>query len=88
MQHLINYLPQLHPFYINTMKTLHPDDQKQMTEAVSHILSEVPVKELGGAMQLFCLPVAQKLHDLISKSDEEQLHAAHTLQIRCIFKVM
>jgi transportin-3 len=53
------------------MKGVHPDFQKELTEAVSHILSVVPKEGLLGAMEQFCLPVAQTLHELSSQADEK-----------------
>lgn len=45
------------------MKVVHPDDRLQLVEAVSHILSVVPTDSLDQAMMLFCLPLAQELHE-------------------------
>lgn len=39
-----------------------------MTEAVSHVVAAVRPAELLKALQMFCLPIAQWLHEFANKS--------------------
>lgn len=39
-----------------------------MTEAISHVLAQLPVSEIQNALQIFCLPVIQQLHELVTKA--------------------
>ncbi|KAI8903771.1 armadillo-type protein [Gorgonomyces haynaldii] len=71
-QHLISFLPQLHPFYLNTLKIIHKEDRYQLTEAISHILSCVPKDQLENALEVYCLPVAQQLHQKIQVTEDPQ----------------
>ncbi|CAG8608492.1 6594_t:CDS:2, partial [Acaulospora colombiana] len=64
---LVEYLPQLHPFYINVSKTLHGVDLLEVTEAVTHVVAAVSPTELLKALQMFCLPIAQGLHEFVNK---------------------
>jgi transportin-3 len=45
-------------------------DVLEVTEAVAHVIAVIPTNELLKALQLFCLPLAQKLHDLAIKGNE------------------
>jgi len=38
-----------------------------VTEAVSHVVAAVPPAELLKALQMFCLPIAQWLHEFTNK---------------------
>jgi transportin-3 len=67
---LIDYISQLHSFYINVGKTLPISDTLEVTEAVAHVIAVIPVNELLKALQLFCMPLAQQLHDLASKGKD------------------
>ncbi|CAG8491419.1 5508_t:CDS:2 [Ambispora leptoticha] len=64
---LIEYLPQLHPFYLSVTTTLHGVDLIEVTEAVTHVIAAVPPNELLNALQMFCLPIAQKLAEIANK---------------------
>ncbi|RIA97728.1 armadillo-type protein [Glomus cerebriforme] len=64
---LIEYLPQLHPFYLNVTNTLRGIDLFEVTEAVSHVVAAVRPAELLKALQMFCLPIAQWLHEFANK---------------------
>lgn len=64
---LVEYLPQLHPFYLNVSKKLHGADLYEVTEAVTHVVAVVPTSELLKALQMFCLPIAQGLHEFANK---------------------
>ncbi|KAI9480494.1 MAG: armadillo-type protein [Benjaminiella poitrasii] len=70
-QHLIDFVPQLHLFYLNVVKTLPFRDVLEVTEAVSYVMTELPYTKTEEALQLFCLPVAQDLHQLVSKGKDQ-----------------
>ncbi|KAJ3273070.1 Nuclear import receptor [Terramyces sp. JEL0728] len=71
-KHLVNYLTPLHSFYMQTLPTVHENDQREMTEGVSHLLSAVPRESLGQALDMFCTLSATTLNDLaFSSSDTE-----------------
>ncbi|KAI7870531.1 armadillo-type protein [Spinellus fusiger] len=62
---LVDFVSQLHPFYINIVRTLPFNDIIEVTEAVSHVISVIPVAETLNALQSFCLPIAQDLHAIV-----------------------
>ncbi|KAJ2957823.1 hypothetical protein NQZ79_g6514 [Umbelopsis isabellina] len=86
---LIDYLSQLHPFYINVGKTLPISDTLEVTEAVAHVIAVIPVNELLQALQLFCMPLAQQLHDVATKgkaaTEKDRAVAADLLEQINIF---
>ncbi|KAG9299539.1 hypothetical protein G9A89_020710 [Geosiphon pyriformis] len=61
---LVEFLPQLHPFYLNVTTTLHGTDLIEVTEAVAHVVAAVPPTQLLSALQMFCLPIAQRLAEI------------------------
>ncbi|CEP15482.1 hypothetical protein [Parasitella parasitica] len=70
-KHLVNYLVQLQSFYVQVTKSLPFRDILEVTEAVSHVISVIPPAEIQKALQNFCLPVAQELHDIISRAKDK-----------------
>ncbi|CAG8533786.1 12478_t:CDS:2 [Acaulospora morrowiae] len=64
---LVEYLPQLHHFYLNVSQTLSGVDLLEVTEAVTHVIASVPPSELLKALQMFFLPIAQGLHEFVNK---------------------
>lgn len=73
---LINYLDQLHPFYLTMMQKLEPRDRLEVTAAISHVLSALPEDKLLENLQHFCLPLAQKLNEIAingKASDESEM---------------
>jgi transportin-3 len=67
---LIDYIGELHPFYVNVVKTLPFQDALGVTEAVAHVLAVIPVAGLTSALQSFCMPLAQDLHTIIVKGKD------------------
>lgn len=67
---MVDYISQLHSFYLNVVKTLPFRDILEVTEAVSHVITVLPVNEVEKALQLFCLPIAQDLHNIVSKEKD------------------
>ncbi|KAL0080626.1 armadillo-type protein [Phycomyces blakesleeanus] len=65
---LIDFVGQLHPFYINIVRTLPFNDIIEVTEAVSHVISVIPASEILNALKSFCLPIAQDLHSIVAKN--------------------
>ncbi|KAI8993606.1 armadillo-type protein [Pilobolus umbonatus] len=68
--HLVDYISQLHIFYLNVVKSLPYRDVIEVTEAVSHVINVLPLTEVQKALELFCLPVVQDLHNLVIKGKE------------------
>ncbi|KAK9762669.1 Nuclear import receptor [Basidiobolus ranarum] len=64
---LVDYLNQLHPFYMSASKTLSQGDMIEITEALAHVISAVPIEKILVTLQNFCLPIAQALHEIASK---------------------
>jgi transportin-3 len=75
----VNYLDQLQPFYQNSLALVIKEDKKEMAEAVSHLLAAVPLQSLGGALELFCVPVAKRIHEMISS--DARLEVSTTLAL-------
>ncbi|KAF9939699.1 Nuclear import receptor [Mortierella alpina] len=65
--HLLNYLNQLHTFFVGVTKKLKGMDLLEVTEAVAHVVAAVPNAELAQVFQMFCLPIAQQLALLATK---------------------
>ncbi|KAG0260244.1 Nuclear import receptor [Actinomortierella ambigua] len=65
--HLLNYLQQLHTFFVNVTKRLKGMDLLEVTEAVAHVIAALPNTELSNIFQMFCLPIAQQLATLASR---------------------
>ncbi|KAI8073059.1 armadillo-type protein [Gongronella butleri] len=87
---LVNYIEQLHPFYIGVVKMLPYRDAIEVTEAVAHVLDALPVANLPGALQSFCMPIAQELHEKISidklaATKDDLTRAADMLEIIATF---
>jgi hypothetical protein len=55
----------LQPFYEQTIKNIHLQDQRELSEAISHLISAVPTENISQALHLFCLPVARRLHSIM-----------------------
>ncbi|KAK3831462.1 MAG: armadillo-type protein [Linnemannia gamsii] len=70
--HLLNYLNQLHSFFMGVTKKLRGMDLYEVTEAVAHVIAAVPNAELAQVFRMFCQPIAQQLALLASKSTTSQ----------------
>lgn len=66
----MDYIAQLHLFYLNVVKSLPFRDVLEVTQAVSYVMTVIPVTEIEKALRLFCLPIAQDLHAIVSKGKE------------------
>ncbi|RUS17966.1 hypothetical protein BC937DRAFT_89307 [Endogone sp. FLAS-F59071] len=86
---LVSFLNQLHPFFLNVTKTLPTQDVFEVTEAVAHVIAAIPTAELFKALQLFCLPVAQRLHEIAllrkDASDKQTKEASELLEQITLF---
>ena len=51
---------------MDTIGKVSKEDKKEMAEAVSHLLAAVPAGNLSEALEMFCMPVAKKIYELIS----------------------
>ena len=79
---LINGIEQLQPFYEQTIKQIHLHDQREMSEAISHLISSVPLTSVSHGLQLFCLPVAQRLN-VIVESMTDKNDKAKVIELNC-----
>ncbi|KAF8946454.1 Nuclear import receptor [Haplosporangium gracile] len=70
--HLLNYLNQLHGFFMNVTKKLRGLDLWEVTEAVAHVIAAVPNTELTQIFHMFCVPIAHQLASLASKTAATQ----------------
>lgn len=68
---MVDFIPQLHVFYLNVVKSLPFRDVLEVTEAVSHVITVIPPNEIQKALQLFCLPIAQELHTIVSRGKDQ-----------------
>jgi len=87
---LVDYLGQLHPFYLTMMQKLEPRDRLEVTAAISHVLSALPEDKLLENLQHFCLPLAQKLNEIAvnGKVSDESEMVKITKEIKGIFLYM
>ncbi|KAK9720627.1 Nuclear import receptor, variant 2 [Basidiobolus ranarum] len=75
-RHLIDYLSQLHPFYIAAAKSLTQKEMLEITEALAHVISAVPLNNILPVVQTFCFPISEALNELLNKGaiiSEEQI---------------
>ncbi|KAJ3035633.1 Nuclear import receptor, partial [Rhizophlyctis rosea] len=76
-QHMVKYLEQLHPFYLETVKSLEKEERREFTEAIAHVVNSLETEKILAAMQTFVLPVAQRLHEIANLgkvgSEEEEV---------------
>ncbi|KAF9901790.1 Nuclear import receptor [Lobosporangium transversale] len=91
--HLLNYLNQLHGFFVGVSKKLKGVDLLEVTEAVAHVVAAVPNAELAQVFQMFCLPIAQQLAGLASKEqgtleDDVPLIVDNLTQLKIFFKTV
>ncbi|KAI8910710.1 armadillo-type protein [Powellomyces hirtus] len=84
--HLVNHLEQLHHFYFSTIKNMGRDDAHDVTQAIAHIIAAVPLPQLAVALQKFCHPMAQRLHEITAKgkSSTEEEEVATVKEITSI----
>ncbi|KAJ3168687.1 Nuclear import receptor [Irineochytrium annulatum] len=68
---IVNYLSQLHPFYLNIVKVVEKDERRDIVTALARVISHVPVQspdashpDMLKVLEMFCLPIAQQLHAL------------------------
>ncbi|KAF9427872.1 Nuclear import receptor [Podila epigama] len=66
--HLLNYLNQLHSFFVGVTNKLSDTDLLEVTEAVAHVIAAVPNENLANVFKMFCLPIAQQLAEFASKN--------------------
>ncbi|KAJ3112912.1 Nuclear import receptor [Phlyctochytrium bullatum] len=78
-ERIVDYLGQLHPFYLNILNQLESWEKKDLSEALAHVIKHVPVvtpdggpPNLAKVLEMFCLPMAQRLHEIISLGQAEK----------------
>jgi hypothetical protein len=77
---MVDYLKDLHPFYVTAVATLKKHDLLELTEAMAHIVSVVPLDQLLPALQNFLLPLAQRIHEIASTCDASSAQACKELE--------
>ncbi|KAJ3040360.1 Nuclear import receptor [Rhizophlyctis rosea] len=75
---MVNYLDQLHPFYLSTSKRLDKEDRREFTEGIAHLVNSLRTPpQILKALQTFVLPIAQRLHEIGASgkpaSEEEEV---------------
>ncbi|KAJ3329179.1 Nuclear import receptor [Blyttiomyces sp. JEL0837] len=86
---MVSYLSQLHPFYMSVESSLDSRARLNLLEGLARAIQHIPVvssdpsePDLLKYLELFCLPIAQKLHKFSSmKKSEGGLEAATELEI-------
>lgn len=66
-QHLVSFLPQLHTFYQTVSSTLGKDDMTELSGALAHIIAVMPAPEASQALQTFCMPLVEKMHNMVAQ---------------------
>ncbi|KAJ3204576.1 Nuclear import receptor [Entophlyctis luteolus] len=69
---LIDYLSQLHPFYMTAVSKMGREDRRDVIEALAHVIKHVPAgpssdpttADQTKVLHMFCLPIAQRLHEI------------------------
>ncbi|KAJ3414766.1 Nuclear import receptor [Chytridiales sp. JEL 0842] len=68
---IVNYLSQLHPFYLSIVNVIDREDRKEVTAALAHVIKHIPVVSADATqpnmlkvLEMFCLPIAQRLHEI------------------------
>ena len=77
---MVDYLQQLHPFYVSALERLPQYDALELTEAIVHIINAVPTEQLLPTMQSFCLPIAQKLHTVAGATTGDKAQTVKELE--------
>lgn len=86
---LVDFLPQLHSFYVTSHKALSSVDLFEVTEALAHVVAAVNTANLLSTLQTFCHPIAQDIHLIVSKgisiTDQEITTVSNNLERIAIF---
>jgi transportin-3 len=61
MQEVVGYLTDLYPFYIHAFNTMHPKDILDITEAIAHVVSVLPVPDILKTLETLCQPIGESL---------------------------
>ncbi|KAJ3021462.1 Nuclear import receptor [Thoreauomyces humboldtii] len=85
--HLVDHLEQLHNFYFNTVKNMDRADVHEVTEGIAHVIAAVPLPQLAGALQKFCHPLAQRLHE-IALMGKPKTEIAEVAAVKEIIKLL
>ncbi|KAM0788019.1 hypothetical protein ACM66B_006218 [Microbotryomycetes sp. NB124-2] len=65
-RHLVGYLPQLHSFLQTVSTKLPAEDLLELSEAMAHIVTQVPMAERPQAVGMFVTPNIEVVHALTS----------------------
>ncbi|KAI9357076.1 armadillo-type protein [Zopfochytrium polystomum] len=67
---MVDYLSQLHPFYMKTVNEITRYERLDLVKALASVIRHVPVVAVGDSpdqlkvLEMFCLPIAQHLHQV------------------------
>ncbi|CAH7688350.1 nuclear localization sequence binding protein [Phakopsora pachyrhizi] len=67
-KHLVSFIPQLFTFYQTVSSTLNQDDINEVTVAIAHIISAMPLPEASQAMVMFCMPLLEALQIVLNQN--------------------
>jgi transportin-3 len=80
LQMMVDYLKDLHPFYVSAVGQLKRHDILELTEAIAHIVSSMPPEKLLESLQNFMLPIAQRIHEVVNTLDASSSEACKELE--------
>ncbi len=81
LQHLVEFLPQLHSFLATMGNKLVQDDKVQVYEAIANVISAMPMEQAAQSLRTFSLDILGRVHALAVKptaTKEELVAIART----------
>lgn len=66
MQHLVEFLPQLHTFLATMGSKLAQDDKLQVYEAIAYVISAMPMEQAAQSLRTFTLDILSQVHAVAS----------------------
>ncbi|KAJ3338077.1 Nuclear import receptor [Gonapodya sp. JEL0774] len=83
---LVPHIDELSKFYHTVASTVSHDDRIRLTEAMSNIVAALPVAQQQRRLEEFCLPIAQRLHEIAAAGvpqapDEEKAVVAEAFDL-------
>ena len=67
LQHLVEFLPQLHSFLATMGSKLVQDDKVQVYEAIAYVISAMPMEQAAQSLRTFSMDILGRVHALASK---------------------
>ena len=68
LQHLVEFLPQLHSFLATMGTKLVQDDKVQVYEAIAYVISAMPMEQAAQSLRTFSLDILERVHTLTSRA--------------------